>query len=40
MRFKIEHHTDNEKEYEEIMEVIKHWEIVDSGRKIKEGIEK
>ena len=29
MKFKIEHHTNNEKEYEEIMALIKHWEIIE-----------
>ncbi len=27
MKFKIEHSTDNEKEYKAIMDVIKHYEI-------------
>jgi len=28
VKFKIEHNTDNEKEYQAIMDIIKHYEIL------------
>ena len=34
MKFKIEHNTDNEKEYDAIMDVIKHYEILDNEQKV------